>query len=579
MSSWLPVLPLFLLACGGTTTDDSGATPSDDSGPTDDTPDSWTRDTAPDTAGDTASGGDDTGDTPSTRQRPHDRPPNVLVILMDDVGADKVSSYLGDFAPHGYAPTLLPATPVIDELGAAGVRFTHAWANPHCSPTRAALHTGEHPFRTGVGAPIPPSPELGVDVPTLAQVLAPSHRSAVFGKWHLGSSGAAGDEDRTIDFANEADGHTVADPGAWQHTANPLVHGFERFAGGLESGLCINVGAGGCVGTYTDWVQLYADVSETTQDDAGEPRPLTQAWRESTFATEEVVNRTLDWVASVGDETPWFASVNFHAAHTPAEDHTAFGCTTSTTSAEDRLTQPGMTRTMVECMDTWIGTLLGGLDALDALDGTLIILAGDNGTPDFAGEGPFNTEGRGKASTYESGVRVPFVVADGGALRERKHGRASRAPAVIGEPGRTEDRPVHTTDLFATVAHVAGMEVVSGGQDSVSFLDILRDPDAEPVERFVYAETFQEKSGVQSGWAALRDRHGMKLIAKVLPYADVPGTACHGLQLYDVVSDPLELVDLLGDPAHAGAQQALEDGLAALAADGATWLELSTPCP
>jgi arylsulfatase A-like enzyme len=528
-------------------------------------------DTEPqDTAGDDDTAGDTVVD--------QTLPPNLLLVLLDDVGTDKISSYAGDYATHGYEPQHLPATPVIDRLAESGVRFTHAWANPQCSPTRAAMHTGEHGFRTRVGAPIPPSPELDVHTPTIAEILGPTHRSAVFGKWHLGSTGAVDDEQRTIDFANAAKGYTVDSPGTWNHTANPLLHGFERFSGGLGSGICVQTGTGGCEGTYTDWIQVYADVSEFKKGDSGNVQ-LTMAWEETQFATEEVVSRTLDWIGEVGDDSPWFASVNFHAAHTPHVDQTPYGCTTSSYDPDDLLNDPAMYQSMVECMDTWLGALLVGIDGLGELDGTLIVVVGDNGTPDFAAEAPFAATGRGKATTYESGVRVPFVVADGGSFRQADGDVIAQAPLIIGSPGRSESRPVHTTDLYATLAQIAGIDVGSTGQDSFSFLDVLQDPRAEPPVRFLYSETFQEKQGLMQGAAALRDNDGMKLLIKVLPLSGQPGDLCMGLQLYDVMVDPLESLNLIGDPAFSGAQQDLEDALAALVLDGADWLDVDETCP
>src|SRR5262249_29154201 len=74
---------------------------------------------------------------------------NFLVIVLDDVGVDKVSSYAADYP--SYAPAFLPNTQAIDSLTAAGLRFTRAWATPLCSPTRASFQTGRYPFQHGVG--------------------------------------------------------------------------------------------------------------------------------------------------------------------------------------------------------------------------------------------------------------------------------------------------------------------------------------------------------------------------------------------------------------------------------------------
>ena len=65
---------------------------------------------------------------------------NILLIIADDLGSDKVTAYQGDIS--GYMPAHIPQTTTIDGLASAGLRFTDAWANPVCSPTRAGLFTG-----------------------------------------------------------------------------------------------------------------------------------------------------------------------------------------------------------------------------------------------------------------------------------------------------------------------------------------------------------------------------------------------------------------------------------------------------
>ena len=69
---------------------------------------------------------------------------NVLLVIADDLGTDWLGLY-------GQSPDP-PSTPNLDALAAGGIVFTNAWANPLCSPTRAALFTGRYGFRTGVGA-------------------------------------------------------------------------------------------------------------------------------------------------------------------------------------------------------------------------------------------------------------------------------------------------------------------------------------------------------------------------------------------------------------------------------------------
>src|SRR5690606_551471 len=74
--------------------------------------------------------------------------PNLLVIVLDDVGTDSV----GTWGEHPDAPP----TPAIDALAAQGVLFRNAWSTPACAPTRATLVTGRHGRRTGIGSGLPP---------------------------------------------------------------------------------------------------------------------------------------------------------------------------------------------------------------------------------------------------------------------------------------------------------------------------------------------------------------------------------------------------------------------------------------
>ena len=80
---------------------------------------------------------------------------NYLLIMTDDLGRDKIRAYEADFPGYAAAAEYLPTTTTIDSLASQGLRFTRAWANPLCSPTRAALQTGLHPNRNGIIGPLP----------------------------------------------------------------------------------------------------------------------------------------------------------------------------------------------------------------------------------------------------------------------------------------------------------------------------------------------------------------------------------------------------------------------------------------
>ena len=132
---------------------------------------------------------------------------NVLVLLADDLGTDKVAAYGEHPEP--------PPTPHIDQLAADGVLFRNAWANPVCSPTRATLLTGRHARRHGVGGVVEPEDNtymLPYEEELIPELLSESHvpyDTMWIGKWHLAS------------FESED---------SFDH---PVLSGFARFTGAL----------------------------------------------------------------------------------------------------------------------------------------------------------------------------------------------------------------------------------------------------------------------------------------------------------------------------------------------------------
>ena len=107
-------------------------------------------------------------------------PANVIVVLLDDIGRDKIGAY-------GDHPSPAP-TPNLDAFAQKGVLFRRAWSYPICSPTRAAVMTGRFSDRTGIGTIINAFDGVQTPLPdaeiTLAEAL-PDHRSFMLGKWHL----------------------------------------------------------------------------------------------------------------------------------------------------------------------------------------------------------------------------------------------------------------------------------------------------------------------------------------------------------------------------------------------------------
>lgn len=461
--------------------------------------------------------------------------PNILLIIADDIGVDKVSSYAAD--DSSYAPSYLPETDTIDSLAAAGLRFTQAWANPLCSPTRAGLMVGQHAFRHGIGRVLPLAPQLDTSYTTLPELLSSTYATALFGKWHLGYDGDPADplpEPDWAYFARRAGTSVRRLP----TTANPLLHGYQHFDGILD----------GAVVDYWRWTELKADINEPNPITGD---PVTQLWTESTYATTVTTERAVEWIQQ--QTGPWMATVSFNAPHNDESgwdaDHTAEAC--SGMAFNPGATQIEAYQAMIQCLDDSIESLLAGIGD-DELERTLIIFMGDNGTKGALSESVYahtDADGiadRGKSTLYETGIRVPLILADGKSwLAYRDMGVATNGMVRI--PGRTVTRPVHTTDLFATIGEIAGVDV-SSGTDSVSMVPYMDSPAAPAQRDHVFTETFnEESSGAITGMAAYREA-SLKLIIGVVE--DGKGSTCQLMEMYDLAADPYEVDNLASGPEH-----------------------------
>lgn len=455
--------------------------------------------------------------------------PNVLVVVLDDVGVDKIGAYASDASPtYRDQASQLPATPTADKLAAKGVRFTDAWAYPTCSPTRATAMTGTHAFRHGVGVPVgyPGSKDLDTDIETLADVAAGAgYATALFGKWHLGdgydAAGFASGEgwEEHLDQAIQCEIPPVA--AGWAHVqGTPKGAGFDG------------------EGDYMDWLQWECQKGGTTL-----------ATRRTDHATEHLTEDALAWIG--GQTGPWLAWVAYNAPHDPFQAPPA-SCGHPSAGQQPQ-SETETYRLMLECVDAQVGRLLDGVPDLAE---TLVILVGDNGTEDAVSEDVFH-DGRGKSTLYENGVRVPFIIADGSDLAAAA---AAGSTDSVTRPGRTEATPVHVVDLFATVTKVVG-GTATGGQDSVNLMPLLkgRALDRGPV----YSESFSATGGT----AALRDGD-WKLIVK----AKLGASGCRqGYELYDLSSDRLEQTDLASS--QSGTLDTLKGTLNGLLPAG-SWLDL-----
>ncbi len=290
---------------------------------------------------------------PALRAQPAERPPNIVIILADDLG-------YGDLAVYGGKGI---RTPRIDAMAAAGVRLTEFYSvAPTCTPARAALLTGRYPKRSGMTRVLIPKEKWGLPASeiTLAQELKQrGYTTACIGKWHLGG----------------------------RQPYRPRKHGFDLFYGVLYSNDMSLL-------PLLKWPRLELWQNGQVIESPARVDLLTRRY------TEEAVS----FIGRNRDH-PFFLYLPHTMPHTPVQPSREFR----------GRSKHGPYGDAVEEIDWSTGEILDALRRYQVAGNTLVIFTSDNG-PWVIGHNKKKIKGgsagplRGaKNTTWEGGVRVPFV--------------------------------------------------------------------------------------------------------------------------------------------------------------------------
>ena len=280
--------------------------------------------------------------------------PNVVLIMMDDLG-------YGDLGSYG-APDV--KTPNIDRLAREGVRLTDAYANGVvCTPTRTALISGRYQQRVGLEGALTLAdtalglPVTGTSLPALLK--ANGYATALIGKWHLG----------------------------FRREFGPRAHGFDEFFGFLEGAHDYYVGG------------LYEDTTPV---------------RPHGYLTDAITERSVNFIQRQRS-SPFFLEVAYNAVHWPFQPPNRPPTDTARRSGLGLLQlavdSVPATRAdyvqMLERADEGVGKILAVLEQRGLARNTLVIFTNDNGGEWLSRNAPFFHR---KGTVWEGGIRVPLII-------------------------------------------------------------------------------------------------------------------------------------------------------------------------
>ena len=451
---------------------------------------------------------------------PADRPPNIVLILTDDMGFNDISLY------NGGAGDGTLQTPNIDALAEQGVAFTNGYAaNAVCAPSRASIMTGRYSTRFGFeftpfyktgatiirwmeelqpskipllldkakAATMKPIQALGLPASeiTIAELLKQQgYYTAHVGKWHLGSVDDMMVTNQGFDDSLELKG-TLYLPEDHPDVVNAKVQGdrIDRMVW--------------ATGRYAASFNAVGG-----SDEQFKPKGYL-----TDYYTDEAVK-----VIENNRNRPFFLYLAHWGIHNPLqaarEDYDALSHIT-----DHRLR---VYSAMIRAVDRSVAKVTQALEDNGLAENTLIILTSDNGGAGYIGLPNVNKPYRGwKLNHFEGGTHVPFM---------------AKWPAQI-NAGSTMEAPIHHNDIFSTIAAAAGAQVPQDRKiDGVDLLPYIRQEVAGEPHQILFWREGHQQAVLHKGWKLIR-----------ADQSHLPQPVAQAKWLFNLAVDPTEQTNLATD--------------------------------
>ena len=474
------------------------------------------------------------------------RLPNILLVIMDDVGVDQMASF--GYGGVGLEVSPPPSMPSIDAIAGQGLRFRNTWSMPECSPGRAALLTGRYPLRNNLMAALGPNDLANSQVDpyevTIPKLLKHAgYVSGMFGKFHIAgpenneagngtpaqlgwdrfwgwtsglpasidttAGGVAAPGTYSCGFVPDSASTNGADIGACYlppvsrgQTSSCAVISGNSPAGDSPGLQCLSRGgilvpdATVCESTPPQTLKFdrpnahYASALVVNRGDIVDEVDLGTARGRGYRSTIEV-NAAIKWIrARSATPQPWMATVSFSAAHTPLQPPPGALLPSGvarniTADCTNILNQRRITDAMIEAMDSELGRLLVE---------TGIAQRQDDGSLSYD---PAATNTMivivGDNGSFGTTVKLPF---DPTRAKATAYQTGVWVPLIVSgpmvnSPDRNVEHMVNITDVYRLMGQVANLDVPAltpRGIDGVGMLRYLRDPAATSRRKINFAE-------------------------------------------------------------------------------------------
>lgn len=452
-------------------------------------------------------------------EKNNNRPPNVIVILADDIG-------YGDLGCYGATKI---KTPFVDKIASEGVRFTQAYAPASTSsPSRYAMLTGEYAWKKNVGI-LPADAPLAIDVEmnTLPKIFRNAgYRTGIVGKWHLG----LGEKDDPVDFNKKikAGPTAVGFDYAYYFPAtndrvpcifieneevdnlnpdDPVSVSYKKKVGNDPTGkenpeLLVMRPHAGHDGTIVNGVSRIGWMTGGQE----------ARWNDENMA-EHLLDKTLSFIEE-NNNKPFFLYYASHDAHEPRIPSPAFR----------GRSDAGIYGDVIEQFDHCVGKIVNMLKEKGIYENTILIISSDNGPmvkegyvdgalENINGHDPFGNLRGQKYSLHEGGTRVPFIFS---------------WPEKVKQPF-IQEQPYIYLDLLATLAGLTGIST-----ENLSCND-SKDGSALFIQK--EAPRYREYIMIQN--------NGGQVAIRKDDWKFIPGNNSCGSELYNLKTDPSELHDMM----------------------------------